>query len=138
VEYSKRKFACELMDGQLQDDRYRFMNDIIYYKMRIYLVQESSFKIKVLQAFHDSPVEGHQGFPKTYRKIRERLSWKGLKGDIMCHIRECTTFQQNKDEHFHPAGFLQPLPILERKWESISMDFITSLLRVQGKDCISW
>jgi hypothetical protein len=44
VEYSKNKFACELMDGQLQDDRYRIIDDIIYYKGRIYLVPESLFK----------------------------------------------------------------------------------------------
>jgi hypothetical protein len=31
---------------------------------------------------------------------------------------------------------LQPLPIPEQKWESISMDFITRLPQVQGKDCI--
>jgi hypothetical protein len=136
VEYSKSKFTCELMDGQLQDDRYRVMNDIIYYKGRICLVPESSFKRKVLQACHDSPVAGHQGFLKTYRQIRERFSWKRLKGDIMRHIRDCTTCQQNKDEHSHPAGLLQPLPIPERKWEIISMDFITSLPQVQGKDCI--
>jgi len=30
VEYSKNRFACELMDGQLQDDRYKVVNDIIY------------------------------------------------------------------------------------------------------------
>jgi hypothetical protein len=31
VEYSKNKFACELMDGQVQDDNFGIMNDIIYY-----------------------------------------------------------------------------------------------------------
>ena len=36
----------------------------------------------------------------------------------------------------HPGGLLQPLPILEHKWESISMDFIMELPRVYGKDCI--
>eukprot|EP00253_Pinus_taeda_P004896 PITA_04896 len=36
----------------------------------------------------------------------------------------------------HPIGLLQPLPIPEGKWESISMDFITGLPIVQGKDCI--
>jgi hypothetical protein len=30
------------------------MDDIIYYNGRIYLVPESSFKKRVLQAFHDS------------------------------------------------------------------------------------
>jgi hypothetical protein len=85
VEYSKNKFACELMDGQVQDDRYRLVDDIIYYKGRIYLVRESKFKERVLQAFHDSPLAGHQGFLKAYRQIRERFAWRGLKEDVMPH-----------------------------------------------------
>ena len=44
--------------------------------------------------------------------------------------------QRNKGEMSHPARLLQPLPIPEGKWESISMDFITRLRMVQGKDCI--
>ena len=37
VEYSKDKFACELLDGQIQDDRYKVIDDIIYYKNKIFL-----------------------------------------------------------------------------------------------------
>jgi hypothetical protein len=121
---------------KVQDDSYRIIDDIIYYKGRIFLVPESLFKVKVLQAFHDSPLAGHQGFIKTYRQVRERFAWKGMKEDVMHHVRECTTFQENKDEHTHPTGLLQPLPIPEHKWESISMDFITGLPKTQGKDCI--
>ena len=54
----------------------------------------------------------------------------------MQHVRECSICQQNKVENTHPARLLQPLPIPEQKWESISMDFITSLLKVQGRDCL--
>jgi hypothetical protein len=79
---------------------------------------------------------GHQGYFKTYRQIKERFSWKGLKDDVLKHIQECMTCQQNKSEQTHPAGLLQPLPIPEQKWESISMDFITGLPQVQGRDCI--
>jgi hypothetical protein len=32
VEYSKNKFACELLDGQVQDDRYRVIDEVIFYK----------------------------------------------------------------------------------------------------------
>jgi predicted metal-dependent hydrolase len=105
------------------------MDDIIYYKGRIFLVPEKAFKAKVLQACHDSQVAGHQGFVKTYRQVRERFSWKGLKEDVIRHIKECTTCQVNKDEHTHPVGLLQPLPIPEHKWKSISMDFINGLPR---------
>jgi len=34
------------------------------------------------------------------------------------------------------SGLLQPHPITEQKWASISMDFIIGLPKVQGKDCI--
>jgi hypothetical protein len=80
--------------------------------------------------------EGHQGIVKTYIQVRKPFSWRGLKEDVVRHIKECTTFQENRDEHTHPAGLLQPLPIPEHKWESISMDFITGLPTAQGKYCI--
>jgi hypothetical protein len=35
VEYSKNKFACEVMDGQVVDERYRVLDGIIFYKDRI-------------------------------------------------------------------------------------------------------
>ena len=91
---------------------------------------------KILHVENDSPLSGHQGFTKTYRAIKERFSWKGLKEDILRHVRECVVCQKNKGELNHLAGLLQSLPIPEGKWESISMDFITRLPMVQGKDCI--
>jgi hypothetical protein len=100
------------------------------------LVPDSGLKKKILTTVHDSPLAGHQGFFKTYRQIRERFSWKGLKQDVMRHVSECVTYQQNKLKHALPARLLQPLPIPEKKWESIPMDFITGLPKVQGKDCI--
>ena len=37
------------------------------------------------------------------------------------------TCQQNKVEQWKLVGLLEPLPIPERPWESISLDFISSL-----------
>lgn len=52
------------------------------------------------------------------------------------HVRECTTCKENKSGNEQPAGQLQPLPIPEQKWESISIDFIIGFPKTQGKDCI--
>jgi hypothetical protein len=103
VEYSKRKFACEVMDSSVQDDRYKVIDDIIYYKDRIYLVLESTLKKKITKAMYDTPLAEHPGYFKTYRQIRESFSWKGLKDDVLRHVRECVTCQQNKSEQTHPA-----------------------------------
>ena len=59
VEYSKDRFSCEVLDDQVTDDRYRVIDEIIYYKYRIYLTEGSQLKKKILQASHDSPLAGH-------------------------------------------------------------------------------
>jgi hypothetical protein len=136
VEYAKDQFACQLLDGQIHDDNFRVIKDLIYYKGRIFLVLGSALNAKILHVCHNSLVAGHQGISKMYRQARERFAWKGLKEDVIKHVKECTTCQENKDEQTHPAGLLQPLPIPEHKWESISMDFITCFPQAHGKDCI--
>jgi hypothetical protein len=68
VEYSKSKFAFEVMDNRVQDDRYKVVDDIIYYKDRIYLVPESKLKEKIMKAMHDIPLTGNPGYFKTYRR----------------------------------------------------------------------
>ena len=124
VEYAKDKFSCEFFYGTNHDDMYKVLEGIINYKDRIYLVPNSSLKEEILKKARDSPLAGHPGFFKTYRMLRERFSWKGLKADDLKYLNEWPTCQQNKVEHTHPAGLLHPLPIPEQKWESISMDFI--------------
>jgi hypothetical protein len=136
MDYSKSKFACEVMDNSVQDDRYKVVDDIIYYKDHIYLVLKSKLKEKIMKAMHDTPINGNPGYFKTYRKIRERFSWKGLKYDVLRNVRECVTCQQNKVEQTHLARLLHPLPIPEKKWENISMEFITGLPKTRGRDCI--
>ena len=105
VEYSKDRFACEVLDGQVVDDRYKVVDEIIYCRDRIFLTERSQLKKKILQASHDSPLAGHQGFTKAYRAIRERFSWKGLKEDVLRHVQECEVCQRNKGELTHPVGF---------------------------------
>ena len=44
----KKKKSRELPDGQIEDDRYRVIDDIIYYNKRIYLIPESTLKKKII------------------------------------------------------------------------------------------
>ena len=49
-------------------------------------------------------------------------------------IVKCQESQLVKVEHQHPAELLQPLTILEWKWEVISMEFITDLPKIKKKN----
>ena len=64
------------------------------------------------------------------------LYWKGLKKNVRQFIRECAVCQQCKYDTTAYPGLLQPLPILDKVWTEISMDFIEGLPKSAGKDVI--
>lgn len=134
--YAKDYLANEILGGRIPNDEYKVNEDIILYKNRVYLLDNSRMKDNILREYHDKPLVGHQGYYKTYKQIQERYSWKGLKKDVLKHVQECMICQQNKVEQEHLASLLKPLPIPNQKWESISMDFITGLPKLYVKDCI--
>jgi hypothetical protein len=61
-----------------------------------------------------------------------------MKRDIAEYVSLCDTCQCVKVEHQRLAGVLQPLKILEWKWEEIGMDFIVGLPRTQGQYDSIW
>ena len=52
-----------------------------------------------------------------------------MKQDVIKFVASCHSCQQMKASRNLPKGLLQPLPVPHERWESISMDFITSLPR---------
>ena len=69
LEYAKDSFATKILDKLVDDNRYKVVDELIYYKNRIFLVPGSKTKERILRAFHDTPLAGHQGYFKTYRKF---------------------------------------------------------------------
>ena len=53
-----------------------------------------------------------------------------MKREVAEYVTRCYTCQQVKDEHQRLAGPLQPLPVVEWKWEYITMDFVSGLSRI--------
>ena len=48
-----------------------------------------------------------------------------MKRHVGDFVRRCLMCQQVKAEHQKPAGLLQPLGVVEWKWEHVTMDFVT-------------
>lgn len=85
---------------------------------------------------HDIPVGRHSGQDVTYRKIAMFFYWSKLRAEVKEYVRSCDVCQRVKTGHQFPGGLLQPLPILDKVWEHISLDFIDRLPFSLGKDCI--
>jgi hypothetical protein len=61
-----------------------------------------------------------------------------MKHEIACYMSECDTCRKVKINYMKPGGLLQPLGILDWKWDDISMDFIVGLLLNARKIDLIW
>eukprot|EP00253_Pinus_taeda_P019990 PITA_19990 len=128
TEYQRLKQQIQQSDGK--DSQQEFTTDdagIVYFQQRIYVPNQNKIKSLIMDEFHISHYAGHPGYQKMMTAIRKEYFWPGMKKDVVEYLARCLECQQIKAEHQHLAGLLQPLPILEWKWEIISMDFITGL-----------
>jgi hypothetical protein len=63
---------------------------ILYFRNRIWLGGSPQLQNQILQAFHNSVVGGHSGFPVTYQRIRHLFAWPKIKDSIRSHVQTCT------------------------------------------------
>ncbi|KAL0551677.1 hypothetical protein IC582_010766 [Cucumis melo] len=108
----------------------------LFYRGRLVLSKTSSFIPTILHTFHVSVIGGHSGQLHTYKRIAAELFWEGMKNDIKQYVDQCHVCQQNKVQALSPVRLLQPLPIPNRIWEDISMDFVEGLPHSKGFDTI--
>ena len=86
VEYAKDPKTKEIMEGNITNHEIKIVEDLILYIGRILLAANSKVKGKIMKEYHDNPLSERTRFYKTYKKVRERYSWKGLKKDIIKHV----------------------------------------------------
>ena len=99
----------------------------LIHRNRIYVPSSRENGNLVLKEMHNVPYVGHIDYHKTITTIIKQLFWLGMKKDVVDYIARCMECRKVKDEHRHRAGFLQPLPIPEKKWEVVTIDLITKL-----------
>ncbi|RFU81252.1 hypothetical protein TARUN_954, partial [Trichoderma arundinaceum] len=82
---------------------------------------------KVVRAVHVHPLHGHKGIRKTKEQVQRYYTFDGIKKQVQHVVSHCDLCQRAKAGRHKPYGLLQPLPVPERPWESISFDHITKL-----------
>ncbi|MCO5566534.1 hypothetical protein L7F22_020211 [Adiantum nelumboides] len=82
---------------------------------------------KVMFESHAPPYAGHRGIQTTMKAIETYFYWPTMKGDIQAYVSKCVVCQKTKYDRGKQPSLLQPLPIRDSPWESISMDFIFGL-----------
>ncbi|GJV81613.1 putative mitochondrial protein [Tanacetum coccineum] len=107
--------------------KYVWHNNQLRRKDKWVVGQDVELRKKLVNQFHSSTIGGHSGVQATTKRLTTYFYWKGLRKIVKEWVRNCDTFQRNKSDLSASPGLLQPLPMPERIWQDISMDFIESL-----------
>ena len=84
-------------------------------------------RTRLIQFIHDSPLAGHPGREGTRDLLAREYTWPGLTQDVRRFVRNCNVCGKSKLWREQKQGLLKPLPIPERMWTELSIDFITDL-----------
>ncbi|MCO5564356.1 hypothetical protein L7F22_018016 [Adiantum nelumboides] len=108
---------------------YKVMDELLYYLDRICVPHNGALRKILIQEHHEVPFAAHPGINKTYRLLSATYFWPQMQQDVIKYVKACHSCQIMKASRQLPQGLLQPLPVPKERWESISMDFITTLPR---------
>lgn len=120
----------------LQLAQCRHENRLLYYRDKIYVPEFEDLRVKIIRQYHDNPSAGHPGRAKTFELLSRNYCWKGMSIDVRQYVLNCRTCGRIKARHDRHQGLLQPLPVPERSWQHISVDFITHLPSSNGYDAV--
>ncbi|KAJ3566498.1 hypothetical protein NP233_g6971 [Leucocoprinus birnbaumii] len=109
---------------------------LLWLDNRIYIPNVNNLQLRVLQYKHDHLLAGHCGQSKTLELIQWEYTWLNIHSQVVEFCKSCVTCMRSKSQQHKPYRNLKQLPIPERLWNSISMDFIEKLPTSSGSDTI--
>ena len=111
------------------------LQDGFLFKGNRLCVPKHAIRELLIREAHGGGLAGHFGVTKTLEILKEHFFWPKMLQDVTNIVGKYVTCHMAKSS-FKP-GLYTPLPVPNRPWEDVSMDFIVALPRTQrGKDSI--
>ena len=132
---------CEVDAGCRSRDGYRLQGRLLW------KVDNGHYQLMVpncpalreffLRENHDADSAGHLGRRKTTERMTRNFWWRNMTVDNADYVKSCVIFQATKSGNHKPYVELHPITAPLECWQTIAMDFVTSLpLTVRGLSLI--
>ncbi|KAK2977850.1 hypothetical protein RJ640_017050 [Escallonia rubra] len=97
----------------------------------VYVPRVDDLRRTLIRECHDTLWAGHAGGERTLSLLQQGYYWPQMGDEVQEYVKTCLTCQEDKVERKKKAGLLQPLSVPKRPWQSVSLDFITGLPKVE-------
>ena len=92
--------------------------------------------MEVIQLHHDVLAAEHGGRWKMVELVMRNYWWPGVTRNVGKYVEECDLYQRMKNRTEEPAGKLKLSEVPKKSWSHLTVDFITKLPVVAGKDAV--
>ncbi len=86
----------------------------------------------LIHSAHSSLGTGHPGANASLSLLKDRYWWPNMARDVRRFVQGCEECAKSKSHRHLPAGKLFPLPIPNRPWSHLGVDFVTDLPALFG------
>ncbi|MGI0135350.1 MAG: reverse transcriptase domain-containing protein [Candidatus Micrarchaeaceae archaeon] len=90
---------------------------------KLYVPDDRRLRSDLLVEAHDSRLSGHLGSRKTLALLARSYYWPAMRLEVKQYVKSCLACATNKARNATIAGLMQPLPIPNRRWEQVTIDF---------------
>ena len=110
--------------------------DLVLKKRKVYIPKYKELRAEIIQLYHDVLAVRHRERWKMMELVIRNYWWIGVTKDIEKYMDKCDICQRMKNWMEVPEEKLMTNKIPEKPWLYLTVDFITKLPLVAGKDAI--
>ena len=110
----------------------------LHVKGKMYVPDDKRLRLFLLQQHHNPLIQGHSEYKSMLWKLLENWYWLGMPQDCKQYATNYSTCRRTKAYSTKKQGLLNPLPISNRKWMDLSLDFVINLPDCQQQNQTFW
>ena len=121
---------------KLRGNKWQMEGDLVLKEGKVYVLKDKELRAEVIQLYHDVLAAGHGGRWKIVELVTRNYWWLGVTRDVGKYVEGYDACQRMKNRMEELAGKLKLSKVPEKPWTHLTVDFITKLPVVAGKDTI--
>ena len=121
---------------ELWGNKWKMEGELVLKEGKVYVPKDEELRVEVIRLHYDVLAAGHGERWNTVELVTRNYWWPGVTRDIGKYVEGCNLCQRMKNRTEEPAGKLKLSEVPQKTWTHLTVDFITKLPVVAGKDAI--
>ena len=121
---------------ELHGNEWKIEGELVLKEGKVYVLKDEELRAEVIQLHHDVLAAGHGGRWKTVELVTRNYWWPGVTRDVGRYVEGCDLCQRMKNRMEEVVGKLKLSELPKKPWSHLTVDFITKLPVVAGKDAV--